>query len=90
MKKTKLSGLEVLLDLGLQPISNRFLPPSSNESVPHYPMKFMLDKETGLVRLESPFPVEDVKPRYDWLTCFEPEDHLDDMVGKILDQINFP
>jgi hypothetical protein len=88
MKKTKLSGLEVLLDLGLQPISNRFLPPSSNEIVPHYPMKFMLDKETGLVRLESPFPVEDVKPRYDWLTCFEPEDHLDDMIEKILNLPN--
>ena len=84
MKKTNLSELELLLDLGAQPISNRFKLADSVESVPHYPMKLMLNKETGLVRLESPFPVDDVRPRYDWLTCFEPEDHLDDMVEKIL------
>ena len=77
--------MELLLDLGLQPISNRFLTHSSNKSVPHYPMKLMLEKDTGGIRLQSPFPVEEVKPRYDWLTCFEPEDHLDEMVEKILE-----
>ena len=80
--------MELLLDLGLQPISNRFLTHSSNKSVPHYPMKLMLEKETGGIRLQTPFPVEEVKPRYDWLTCFEPEDHLDDMVKKIIDLPN--
>ena len=80
--------MELLLDLGLQPISNRFLTHSSNKSVPHYPMKLMLEKDTGGIRLQSPFPVEEVKPRYDWLTCFEPEDHLDDMVKKIIDLPN--
>ena len=80
--KTKL-----LLDLNLQPISNRFLSNNSNNSVPHYPMKLMLDQNTGRIQLGSPFPVEELKPRYDWLTCFEPEDHLDDMVEKI---INLP
>jgi len=80
--------MELLLDLGLQPISNRFLKHSSNKSVPHYPMKLMLEKDTGGIRLQTPFPVEEVKPRYDWLTCFEPEDHLDDMVKKIIDLPN--
>jgi len=84
MKKTNSNQLELLLDLGFQPISNRFLAPDSNQCIPQYPMKFMLNKNTGLVRLESPFPVEELKPRYDWLTCFEPEDHLDNMVEKIL------
>jgi len=78
---------KILLDLSLQPVSNRFLSHNSNKSVPHYPMKLILDKETGAIRLEKPFPVEDVKPRYDWLTCFEPEDHLDNLVKKI---INLP
>jgi len=59
--------------------------PDSTETNPHYPISLMLDKKTGLIRLESPFPVEDVKPRYEWLTCFEPEDHLDVMVEKILE-----
>ena len=80
--------MELLLDLGLQPISNRFLKRSSNQSVPHYPMKLMLQKDTGEIRLETPFPVEEVKPRYEWLTCYEPEDHLDDMVNKIIDLPN--
>jgi len=88
MKKTNLKGLELLLDLGKQPISNRFLTPDSNETIPRYPLKVMLDNETGLVKLENPFPVEEVKPRYDWLTCFEPEDHLDNMVEKILNLPN--
>jgi len=82
-----IDNTKLLIDLNLQPISNRFLSKNSNNSVPHYPMKLMLDKNTGRVQLESPFPVEEIKPRYDWLTCFEPEDHLDDMVEKI---INLP
>ena len=88
MSRINLNELELLLDLGMQPISNRFLSLSSNESAPLYPMKLMLDKETGLVRLGAPFPIKDLKPRYDWLTCFEPEDHLDDMVEKILNLPN--
>jgi len=73
----------LLLDLGLQPISNRFLPLDSNDSVPHYPMRLMLQKDTGCIHLEKPFPVEALKPHYDWLTCFEPEDHLDGLVEKL-------
>ena len=73
------------LDLGLQPVSNIYTKPDSTETNPHYPISLMLDKETGLVRLEDPFPVNEVKPRYEWLTCFEPEDHLDVMVEKILE-----
>ena len=82
-----IDNTKLLLDLNLQPISNRFLSNNSNNSVPHYPMKLMLDQNTGRIQLESPFPVEELKPRYDWLTCFEPEDHLDYMVEKI---INLP
>ena len=75
---------QVLIDLGRQPISNRFMSPKINEKVPYFPMKIMLDKNTGSIHLEKPFPVEEVRPRYDWLTCFEPEDHLNAMVEIIL------
>jgi hypothetical protein len=84
MRKTDFGKMEMILDLGLQPVSNRFSTPKSNAIIPHYPMRLMLEKKTGEIRLESPFPVDDVKPRYDWLTCFEPEDHLDKMVENIL------
>jgi hypothetical protein len=79
---------EILLDLGVQPVSNRFIHLDEEESVPYYPMRLLLEKQTGVIRLQTPFPVEEVKPRYDWLTCFEPEDHLDDMVKKIIDLPN--
>ena len=88
MNQVETNGeVKLLLDLGLQPISNRFLSLDSNESVPYYPMRLMLQKDTGCIHLEKPFPVEELKPRYDWLTCFEPEDHLDDLVERI---INLP
>ena len=76
---------EVLLDLGPQPVSNRFLPSDSDEGAPRYPMRLVLEEETGLLRLEQPFPVEQVRPCYEWLTCFEPEGHLDAMVDRILE-----
>ena len=50
-------------------------------------MKLILKETTGQICLEHPFPIEDLKPRYEWLTCFEPEDHLDDLADSI---INLP
>ena len=74
---------ELLIDLGRQPVSNRFLFENSEDKTPRFPMRLMLEKSTGKIQLECPFPVEEIKPRYDWLTCFEPEDHLDNLVEKI-------
>lgn len=31
-----------------------------------------------------PFPVEELRPRFSWLTCFEPEDHLDQLTDCLL------
>ena len=75
---------EIILDLDNQPVSNRFININDEENTPHYEMRLVLDKSTGVLRLKDPFPVEEVKPRYDWLTCFEPEDHLDKLVKKII------
>ena len=77
--------MELFLDLGIQPVSNMYTKPNSSEKIPHYPIRLMLVKATGLIRLENPFPVKKVKPHYEWLTCFEPEEHLDTMVEKILE-----
>lgn len=86
-EKFLLCSGNLLLDLGLQPVSNRFLPIENLQSVPHFPMRLLLNRQTGLITLETPFPVDELKPRYSWLTCFEPEDHLDAMVQTI---INLP
>ena len=84
IKSKKNENIKLLIDLGKQPVSNRFLPKSDNEFVPHYDLKLILNETTGQICLEHPFPIEDLKPRYEWLTCFEPEDHLDALVDRIV------
>ena len=85
---SKLSNLETsgkpLVDMGLQPVSNRFVSTEKLEKVPEFNFELRLCGESGLIHLANPFPVEALKPSYDWLTCFEPEDHLDDMVKTII------
>jgi hypothetical protein len=73
-----------LVDFGLQPVSNRFVLDDSHATVPSFPLQLRVNTETGLVHLGKPFPLEEVKPRYDWLTCYEPEDHLDNLVEKLI------
>ncbi len=75
---------EPLFDGGPQPVSNRFLPPGSREEAPFFPFRLKLQRESGLVYLEQPFPVKELQPRYDWLTCFEPEAHLDALVERLI------
>tara|TARA_Y100001970_G_C14176759_1_gene827448 strand:+ start:516 stop:1712 length:1197 start_codon:yes stop_codon:yes gene_type:complete len=75
---------EIILDLNNQPVSNRFLYPNEENNVPSFAMELVLDKSTGIIKLKDPFPIEELKPHYDWLTCFEPEDHLDSLVEKII------
>jgi len=84
IKPKKNENIKLLMDLGKQPVSNRFLPKSGYEFAPHYDLKLILNETTGQICLEHPFPIEDLKPRYEWLTCFEPEDHLDALADSII------
>ena len=70
-----------LLDFGMQPVSNRFL--SGAETAPSFPLALKVEAGSGLIRLAQPFPAEELCPRYPWLTCFEPEDHLDKLVQEM-------
>ncbi len=88
MKNLELQHLhrsgELLCDFGFQPVSNRFLAENSGDSAPRFPFGLRLRPDCGLVHIDTPFPVHELRPRYSWLTCFEPEDHLDDLVRKII------
>jgi hypothetical protein len=75
---------ELLIDLGNQPISNRFLDSAESADAPAFPLQLRIRNDNGLIHIGQPFPVSELKPRHDWLTCFEPEEHLDDMVNKII------
>jgi hypothetical protein len=80
-----LSGAgQLLIDLGEQPVSNRFLNIGKKSEAPCFPLQLRIDKSTGLVFQGNPFPIDELKPHYEWLTCFEPEMHLDDMVSKMI------
>ena len=84
IEKRKDKNIKLLLNLGKQPVSNRFLPKCGHEFVPHYELKLILNETAGNIYLEQPFPIEALKPRYEWSTGFEPENHLDDLVEKII------
>ena len=76
--------MKLSLDFDLQPVSTRFYSLNSDQVAPKFPLGIEIDSESGLIKLKSPFPVEELKPRHGWLTCFEPEDHLDNLVDKLI------
>lgn len=73
-----------LIDFGLQPVSNRFLAPDGGASAPSFPLALRVDAEDGLIHIAEPFPVGELRPRFSWMTCFEPEAHLDDLVDRLI------
>ena len=84
--KKEINNKSLLFDLGLLPISNRFLK-NKFEKSPKFPFKVDISEKNGLISLNKPFPVNEIKPRFDWITCSEPEDHLDttDHTSKFLE-----
>lgn len=71
-----------IITLKNQPISNKFLyqPTHKPEC---FDFELICNEKLGCISLKSPFPVNKLRPLYDWITCFEPEDHLDVLVDKI-------
>jgi len=74
--------LTPLLDVGPQPISNRFLR-ARDEDEERFPIALQQCGVCGLVQIEAPVPARALVPPYDWITYNEPEPHLDDLVAKI-------
>lgn len=83
LKNLESSG-KLLINFERQPISNRFLSANSLTEAPRFPLQLRVDLHTGLIHQGKPFPVAELKPHYDWLTCFEPEDHLDELVQELI------
>ncbi|MQF95821.1 MAG: class I SAM-dependent methyltransferase [SAR202 cluster bacterium] len=80
-KSTKLVNA---LDLGHQPISNRFTSGAQEDEYTHAMVMAQCD-ECCLVQLIDGPPSEDLIPPFDWISYNEPESHLDDLVDKIAD-----
>ncbi len=77
------------IDFGEQPVSHRFF---SDQLPDNYKHSIMLGQchNCGLVQILNPFPVKELVPKFSWLTCTEPEGHLDRLVDtlKTLPHIN--
>jgi len=81
--------IEVKLDLGLQPPSNRY---GSSLDKPNdvHRLEAGACSTCGLVQLLEPMPIDMVCARYDWIRYNEPEFHLDSLVEtlKALDGVS--
>jgi len=67
-----------LLDLGPQPLCNRFKT-DPNEHEFYHPLILGQCQNCGLIQLPNPVPPEEIIPRVEWLKYNEPEGHLDDL-----------
>lgn len=76
-------AVDLLLDLGDQPLSNRF-PRTPQEDTERHRMQFGCCRHCGLAQLISPPPPSLIRPRVDWIRYNEPEAHLDDLVDRLI------
>lgn len=75
--------VEILIEFGDQPPSNRFLPVGQAVNDTH-PLRFAQCGYCGLFQLADPMPPEVVKSRHQWLSYNEPEGHLDTLVQYLI------
>jgi len=71
-----------LLNLGPQPLCNRFVT-DKNEKEYLHPLVIGQCRKCGVIQLISPVPDEEIAPHFEWLIYNEPEGHLDDLADKI-------
>ena len=75
-------SLTPLIDVGPQPISNRFLQ-SPGDPEERFAIALQQCDACGLIQIEAPVPASALVPPYDWITYNEPEGHLDDLQGGV-------
>lgn len=76
------AGVERILDLGRQPVANRFVSSPEAEEYTH-PMVLGQCSRCALVQLVDPVPASELVPLVDWITYNEPEAHLDDLAAEL-------
>lgn len=76
------ASVSQLLDLGPQPICNRFLLDPKDDEYTH-PMVVGQCQACGLIQISDPVPAAEVLPRHQWITYMEPEEHLDQLAEVI-------
>ncbi|MEK6584018.1 MAG: class I SAM-dependent methyltransferase [Nitrospirota bacterium] len=69
-------NIKELLDLGQQPVSNRFLR-TKGQREDAFPLVMNQCRDCGLIQVNDPVSAEALRPACDWITYSEPEGHLD-------------
>ncbi len=75
-------ALEVLLDLGDQPICSHFQA-SATESVARHPLALAQCRACGQLQIQDPAPVKLLRSPHNWVSYIEPEGHLDRLVDEL-------
>ena len=73
-----------LLDLGRQPVSNRFCKSKEEFEFKHQ-LILGICQNCALVQQIDPYPINELRPKQDWVRYLEPEQHLD-AVAELLEQ----
>ena len=76
------AAVDVLIDFGPQPPSNRFEEADAPNAEKH-PLVLGQCARCGLPQLIGPMPSAMAKSRFEWLTYTEPEGHLDGLVERL-------
>ncbi|MFH0886895.1 MAG: WbuC family cupin fold metalloprotein [bacterium] len=75
-------NMDVLVDLGMNPVSNRFLKdPHAAEK--YFNLTLCQCRDCALIQLAEYIPCEYVKPTYSWISYLEPEAHLDNLAIRV-------
>lgn len=72
-----------LLDLGKQPICNRFLESSLTKEA-FFPLEISICNSCGLITLTKNIPYQKLQPKASWIYYKEPEAHLNHLVDQFL------
>jgi hypothetical protein len=80
------AAVQPLLDLGLQPVSNRFLV-ERQASEDRFPLAVGQCRTCGLVQLIDPWPSAELLPRFAWMTYREPEAHVPDLAKRLVAEL---
>src|SRR5688572_16261160 len=75
-------ALEVLLDLGPQPICSHFLTAPAAAARRH-PLVFARCTACGQLQLSNPAPADLLRSPHPWVSYIEPEGHLDRLVEEL-------
>jgi len=78
-----LEKFNIVLDIGKQPISNRYLVDREQQQ-DFFPITLGQCVHSGLLKLTQNVPATELVPKFDWLTYAEPEPHLDDLVSRLM------